>query len=379
MKKILFYLDSLLLGGEQKIAIDYLSLLHSHYQISLLVNMDFGEDNFFLSQVPKGIPISFVIEKGLLLSLKYYKKNRTNSLKNRILYSWYLAKKRKVRQKRIAPILQSFDYDYCIDFSNKLPVSVTDERVLAWNHSSIHGTSQKTIDNFLKPKYQKIGKIVVVSESMKEEYLTIFPEFQEKIVVLPNFLDLDKILSLSSESIPEQDSFFLCCSRLDPRKDITTIIKAFSLWKKDPQHQEKLFILGSGTEQPNLEALSKSLALESEIKFLGQKENPYPYMKQAKLFLHASLQEGFGLVLVEAMACKTPVISTDCPVGPKEILENGTSGILIPMKDENSLYRAIQKIMENESIYLDYQAKAYQRAHDFSKENVLMRLTPLLF
>src|SRR3712207_3883892 len=104
------------------------------------------------------------------------------------------------------------DYDYCIDFSNKLPIFLTDNRVFAWNHSSIHGTSQKTIDNFLKPKYQKIGKIVVVSESMKEEYLTIFPEFQEKIVVLPNFLDLDKIRSLSSESIPEQDSFFLCCS-----------------------------------------------------------------------------------------------------------------------------------------------------------------------
>src|SRR3712207_8859434 len=83
----------------------------------------------------------------------------------------------------------------------------------------------------------------------------------------------------------------------------------FALWKQDPQHQEKLFILGTGTEQPNLEALSKSLSLESEIKFLGQKQNPYPYMKQAKLFLHASLQEGFGLVLVEAMACGTPVIA----------------------------------------------------------------------
>src|SRR3712207_7317185 len=54
------------------------------------------------------------------------------------------------------------DYDYCIDFSNKLPIFLTDNRVFAWNHSSIHGTSQKTIDNFLKPKYQKIGKIVVV-------------------------------------------------------------------------------------------------------------------------------------------------------------------------------------------------------------------------
>ncbi|HEY4533369.1 MAG TPA: glycosyltransferase, partial [Fusobacterium sp.] len=356
----------------------YLNLLHSHYQISLLVNMDFGEDNFFLSQIPKGIPISFVIEKELLLSLNYYKKNRTNSLKNRILYSWYLEKKRKVRQKRIAPILQSFDYDYCIDFSNKLPIFLTDNRVFAWNHSSIHGTSQKTIDNFLKPKYQKIGKIVVVSESMKEEYLTIFPEFQEKIVVLPNFLDLDKIRSLSSESIPEQDSFFLCCSRLDPRKDIATIIKAFALWKQDPQHQEKLFILGTGTEQPNLEALSKSLSLESEIKFLGQKQNPYPYMKQAKLFLHASLQEGFGLVLVEAMACGTPVIATDCPVGPKEILLDGKYGILIPMKNEMKMFQAIQQLITDSKQYEEFQKLAFSRVVDFSKDSITQKLQQLL-
>lgn len=366
------------MGGEQKIAIDYLNVLQPHYQVSLLVNMDFGEDNFFLSQVPKEIPISFVIEKELLLSLNYYKKNRANSLKNRILYSWYLTKKRKARQKKIGPILQSLDYDYCIDFSNKLPVSVTDERVLAWNHSSIYGTSQKTIEHFLKPKYQKIGKIVVVSESMKQEYLSIFPEFQEKIAVLPNFLDLDKIQSLSSETIPEQDSFFLCCSRLDPRKDIATIIKAFALWKRDPQHQEKLFILGTGTEQSNLEVLSKSLSLESEIKFLGQKQNPYPYMKQAKLFLHSSLQEGFGLVLVEAMACGTPVIATDCPVGPKEILLDGNCGILIPMKNERSMFQAIQNLMINQKQYQKLQKLSFQRASNFSKESVLKKIQ-LLF
>ncbi|EHO21490.1 hypothetical protein HMPREF9466_00347 [Fusobacterium necrophorum subsp. funduliforme 1_1_36S] len=98
-EKILFYLDSLLLGGEQKIAIDYLNVLQPHYQVSLLVNMDFGEDNFFLSQIPKEIPISFVIEKELLLSLNYYKKNRRNSLKNRILYSWYLTKNERQDRK----------------------------------------------------------------------------------------------------------------------------------------------------------------------------------------------------------------------------------------------------------------------------------------
>ncbi|AVQ20884.1 glycosyltransferase [Fusobacterium necrophorum subsp. funduliforme] len=377
MKKILFYLDSLLLGGEQKIAIDYLNVLQPHYQVSLLVNMDFGEDNFFLSQIPKEIPISFVIEKELLLSLNYYKKNRRNSLKNRILYSWYLTKKRKARQKKIGPILQSLDYDYCIDFSNKLPVSLTDERVLAWNHSSIYGTSQKTIEHFLKPKYQKIGKIVVVSESMKQEYLSIFPEFREKIVVLPNFLDLDKIQSLSSETIPEQDSFFLCCSRLDPRKDIATIIRAFALWKQDPQHQEKLFILGTGTEQSNLEALSKSLSLESEITFLGQKQNPYPYMKQAKLFLHASLQEGFGLVLVEAMACGTPVIATDCPIGPKEILLDGKCGILVSMKNERSMFQAIQQLMTNSKQYEEFQRLAFSRVIDFSKDSITQKLQQL--
>ncbi|WP_035500940.1 glycosyltransferase [Fusobacterium gonidiaformans] len=379
MKKILFYIDSLILGGEQKLAIDYIRLLCKNYKLQILINMDFGNDNFFLSKIPSNLPISFVIEKNLIETLNFYRKNRKNSIKNRILYSYYLYKKRRARLHNLPSIIKSLDYDFCIDFSNKLPPALTDERVLVWNHSSLEGTSEKTINNFLKPKYKKNKYIIVVSESMKLEYLKAFPEFQKKIKVVPNFIDIQEIEKKSLKTIPEKTSFFLCCSRLDPKKDISTIIRAFSLWKKNKEHYEKLFILGSGVYQNNLETLSKSLDLENDVVFLGQKENPYPYMKQAKLFLHASLQEGFGLVLVEAMACKTPVISTDCPVGPKEILENGTYGILIPMKDENSLYRAIQKIMENESIYLDYQAKAYQRAHDFSKENVLMRLTPLLF
>lgn len=374
MKKILFYIDSLILGGEQKLAIDYIHLLRKNYQLQILINMDFGEDNFFLSKIPSEIPVSFVIDKALIERLNFYKKNRKNSLKNRILYSYYLHKKRKTRIKNLPSILKTLDYDFCIDFSNKLPPSLVNEKVFVWNHSSLYGTSQKTIDTFLKPKYEKSGSIIVVSNSMKLEYIEVFPDLEHKIKVLPNFIDIQKIEQDSLQVIPEKDSFFLCCSRLDPRKDIATIIHAFSLWKRNKNHLEKLFILGSGLDKKNLEELVKSLFLEKEVIFLGQKENPYPYMKQAKLFLHASLQEGFGLVLVEAMACGTPVIATDCPVGPKEILLDGTCGILVPMKDVNAFYNSIETLMENHSMYSEYQEKGYRRAFDFEQSKIVSTL-----
>lgn len=373
-KKLLFYIDSLMLGGEQKIAIDYIKVLEQDYDITLVVNQDLGEDNFFLSSLPSTHSPQFVVEEETMKQLDFYKKNRRKSFWNRWMYSYYLAKKRRERLRKMKILLKGLSYEFCFDFSNKLPLEQIDERTIIWSHTSLDGLSKKEWKK-RKERYERAKKVVVVSENMEKEFHRYFPSLQNKILRIPNFVNLAEIARRAQEEIPEKEEFFLICSRLDPKKDIGSAIRAFSLWKKSGKHPEKLFILGEGEELADLENLVASLSLQEEVFFLGRKENPYAYMKRAKLFLHSSLQEGFGLVLVEAMACGTPVIATDCPVGPREILQGGEVGCLVPMKNPEKMYECIQRLCDKEEEYHSFQRKGYERAQDFDQKKILSILS----
>lgn len=131
----------------------------------------------------------------------------------------------------------------------------------------------------------------------------------------------------------------LAMGRLVPQKDFTTLIKAFAGVSK--QSDARLLILGDGPMREELETLVKSLGLEERISMPGFSENALAYLKHAKLFVLSSRFEGFGNVVAEALACGTPVVSTDCPHGPAEILDGGRFGSLVPVGDAAALEKAI--------------------------------------
>lgn len=114
-----------------------------------------------------------------------------------------------------------------------------------------------------------------------------------------------------------ETSVILAAGRLTPQKDFATLIRAFSILRRTMT--AKLLILGEGEQRSELEFLITELGLGQDIQLIGYCQNPLPYMRQASLFVLSSRYEGFGNVLVEALACGTPVISTDCPHGPAEI------------------------------------------------------------
>ncbi len=131
----------------------------------------------------------------------------------------------------------------------------------------------------------------------------------------------------------------LAMGRLVPQKDFTTLIKAFAGVSK--QSDARLLILGDGPMRGELETLAKSLDLHERISMPGFSENALAYLKRAKLFVLSSRFEGFGNVVAEALACGTPVVSTDCPHGPAEILDGGRFGSLVPVGDVAALEKAI--------------------------------------
>ncbi len=141
------------------------------------------------------------------------------------------------------------------------------------------------------------------------------------------------------------DPVILGVGRLTAQKNFPLLIRAVARVRR--QRPVRLLILGEGEERAALEALVHDLGLDGCVALPGFVDNPFAHMRQAHLFVLSSIWEGLPTVLIEALACGCPVVSTDCPSGPMEILDGGTYGALVPMRDEEALANAIIASLEN--------------------------------
>lgn len=128
--------------------------------------------------------------------------------------------------------------------------------------------------------------------------------------------------------------------RLAPKKDFPTLLRAFA--EVRGKYRARLMILGEGPARGELEALVRELDLEADVALPGFVENPYAYLARANLFVLSSQWEGLPTVLIEAMFCGVPVVATDCPSGPREILRGGRYGTLVPVGDLDALTHAME-------------------------------------
>lgn len=386
MKKIIFYTDSLIMGGAEKIALDYVKMLNEskRFDITLLINEDNGEENILLDKIPKNVSYQFVVEKEIMKKLNFYRRKKQKSFIYKIPYNYYLAKRRE-RRKNINDIISKMNYDYIIDFYNILPENIIDERVISWQHMTIKEYPNKDLNSFEK-RLSRMRYLVVLNEEMKKEVLDKFPKYENKIKVVYNFFDIDEIKKLSlddsklndrEKQLIKENYFFACC-RIDKQKDIDTLVESYKILKEKYNIKEKLYIAGVGDQKERLENLVKSYQLEKNIVFLGLQKNPYVWMKNARFFVHSSYREGLPTVVIEGLITNGMVISSDCPTGPKEILEEGKSGILFPVGDKNKLAEEIMKVLNNENLVKNYKEKAKKRIEDFSKEKIKKIILNLL-
>lgn len=171
---------------------------------------------------------------------------------------------------------------------------------------------------------------------------------------------------------PGRPPVILGVGRLEEQKSFSTLIKAFALVRK--LKLSRLAIVGEGSERAALESLIAELGLQDDVALLGYSPNPYAYMSKAAIFVMSSAWEGFGNVLVEAMAVGTPVVSTDCQSGPAEILEHGQYGQLVPVGNVELLADAILTTLKQPISSELLQ----QRSQAFATEGIVDRYLSLL-
>ncbi len=162
----------------------------------------------------------------------------------------------------------------------------------------------------------------------------------------------------------ECDNRILSVGSLKPEKDHMMLIEAFSLIPDSMN--AKLIILGDGPLKSDLREFITKKGLNNKITLAGFQHNPYPWYNGADVFVLSSKWEGFGNVIVEALECGTPVVSTNCPCGPAEILNNGAYGKLVSMGNPAKLTKAIIESLEethNSDVLMD-------RAKKFSLEEI---------
>ncbi len=187
------------------------------------------------------------------------------------------------------------------------------------------------------------NRIVVASEGLKGECVRHYGSKPSKVVVIPNGIDASRLPQVArAQSVrpdPCQTCRIVTFGRLAPEKDLDTLFVAFATVQL--MVDSSLWIIGDGPELERLRRLSRTLGIFESVQFIGFQADPFFFVKGADIFVHTALFEGFGNVILEAMACGVPVIATDCDFGPREIVHHGMNGMLVPLRDPKRLAEAI--------------------------------------
>lgn len=211
--------------------------------------------------------------------------------------------------------------------------------------------------------YPLADQIITQSDRMRQEILDFTGIREERVTTIHNPIDVSLITNLASKFNPFQGTTgktIVSVGRLEYQKGFDILINAFKL-VNNRYPDSNLFILGEGSLHGELLNLAVSLDISNNVHFIGFQDNPYPYMQNADLFVLSSRFEGFPNVLLEALACNSKIVATDCHSGPSDILNQPEYGLLVPPEHVQNLADGIIRGLSDELIG----SKGYIRAMDY--------------
>ena len=325
MKKIAFYLPSLAGGGAERVILFVVGVAAARgFDVDLVVANAQGP---YLHEIPEGVNLIDFKVNGSLHALPY-------------LVSYL----RRVRPQALLSALERANVAAVLariisDIPFRLVIS---ERTHISSQNRFEKGFWFAITPFMIKKfYPKADALIAISNGVADDLGNIAgKKILEKTKVIYNPARLDHIRTHMVESVDHpwfngREKIIITVGRLALQKDHETLLRAFSLVNLDIA--ARLIILGEGDLMLNLQKLAADLGVAERVWMPGFVPNPWKYMSKSNVFALSSLWEGFGNVLVEALACGLPIVSTDCPSGPSEILGGGQIGILVRPGDVNGM------------------------------------------
>ena len=373
--KLLIFINTLQIGGAERVVSLLLNHLKDDFEIHLALYskiLDYTippEIKILDLQQPlfQNKIIRFL--KLPQISLKVYRYCKKNNINNSVAFLY--------RPCYINAIMKSF-WGYR---GHVIMCEGTHQTTMQESHSAIYRMFSKFMVMY---SYKRADLILANSYAIQTDLIENF-KIKTPVRVIYNPVDLHFIKSYAAvqpDFVFEKDIFhFITVGNLRKEKNQLLLIQAFFTLKNLPC---KLLIVGAGVMEEELKQKVKDLGLMHKIIFLGFDNNPFKFVSRSNCFILSSDVEGFPNVLIEALACGRPVISTDCSSGPRELLapatdlhhraintfEIGEYGILTPVKDVISLANAMKKMMDDGSLRISFEAKAAKRAEQFDVDEI---------
>jgi glycosyltransferase involved in cell wall biosynthesis len=272
-------------------------------------------------------------------------------------------------------VIQKNKFDYIIDF--RIRLDFLQEFLISrfMYPKNVFYTVHSGFLDFYFPKSSLLSKliyknrnIVTVSKGIKEAILS--RKITQNINCIYNPLNFESIGKAKNEFFVEKDvDYILAVGRLDPIKQFDQLIVAYSK-SILPQRNIKLVFVGEESMEANYKPLCIKLGLETKIEFKDYLLNPFPYFKNALFTVLCSKNEGLPNVLIESLACDTPVISFDCFSGPGEIIIDKQNGLLVENQNFEKLIEAMNLFITDENLYSKCKENALKSVEKFSLENI---------
>jgi len=226
--------------------------------------------------------------------------------------------------------------------------------------------------------YPVAEDVIAVYSVVADVLISIVAVSRDKILVVYNPIDTEYIRQQCVKSVihpwlaSRATPVILAVGRLTEAKNYPLLLRAFAKLRESKTC--KLIVLGEGELRDSLQSLAIDFGVDKDVDFHGFVDNPYAWMHQADLFVLSSAWEGLPNVLIQAMACGVPVVSTNCRSGPAEILEGGRWGTLVPVNDYAALATAMGDVLDRDNSSL-----SSERADDFNIERITDCYMDVLF
>lgn len=388
-KKLIFITEALWIGGIETALVNLLNRLdYDRYEVTCLILRDSQEMAGRITpkcrllvsdrQHPVSFPTAYAHKRMYNLMEEPQHATKLRRLMWRLLCLTLRGPETRRYAAYVKQQLNGEHFDTAIIYSDRAAETavraITADKFLMFYH---HGAMRREYHDELG--YRRAEKVIVVSEALAEKLKAYRPRYAEKIVAVNNLIDIEGVRRKSLESseivFPKDTFNIVSCGRLSQAKGMDMAIDACAELVRRGCTSFHWWIVGGGPEEDALKAQLQRLHLEEHVTLLGMQANPYPYIRQADLYVQPSRFEAFGLTILEAQVLAIPVLSTRTD-GGAELIDEGNIGILCDA-DAGSIADGVQTLMTHPEIRQSCRDALARKDFDAANKEIMRQLEML--